>query len=208
MTSKCDGWPWKTLGHLFYAASSLCIISQSSVNSNLSYSPEMSTLDFEIWRMTLTIRHLSYTISNFVHHVISICESKLKLWPGNTQNKAKFVFTSMTFTFNLWPWPFAWASLLSMVITPDIFIMIWWWWKHSERCDGRTDKRTDCTIDRAAWSQLKTYKIKDNVFHHQFGQDKMDEHNQHPQGCRQWIMTGKSVNSYCGIETCILLPSG
>ena len=27
MTLKFDGWPWKTIGHLFYATSSLCIIS-------------------------------------------------------------------------------------------------------------------------------------------------------------------------------------
>ena len=53
-------WPWKTIGHLFYATSSLCIISKPSVNSNWSYSPENLTLGqnwrffvLEIWRMTL-----------------------------------------------------------------------------------------------------------------------------------------------------------
>ena len=53
-------WPWKTIGHLFYATSSLCIISKPSVNSNWSYSPANLTLGqswrffvLEIWRMTL-----------------------------------------------------------------------------------------------------------------------------------------------------------
>ena len=31
------------------------------------------------------------------------------------------------------------------------------WWEHSQKCvtDGRTDRQTDWTIHRAAWSQLK-----------------------------------------------------
>ena len=62
MTLKFDGWPWKTIGHLFthYA---LGIISKPLVNSNWSYNPEMLNSgqnrqffiprDFEIWQMTL-----------------------------------------------------------------------------------------------------------------------------------------------------------
>ena len=75
------------------------------------------------------------------------------------------VVTSVTLTFDLWPWPFAWTSLLSLVITPENFMMIGWW-EHSQkgvtdrqtdgRTDRRTDGRTDWTIHRAAWSQLKT----------------------------------------------------
>ena len=34
----------------------------------------------------------------------------------------------MTLTFDLWP--FAWTSLLSMVITPENFMMIWWHCTH------------------------------------------------------------------------------
>ena len=54
----------------------------------------------------------------------------------------------MTLTFDLWPWPFAWTSLLSLVITPENFMMIWWW-EHSQKgvtdrqTDGRTDGQTD-----------------------------------------------------------------
>ena len=54
---------------------------------------------------------------------------------------------------DLWPWPFAWTLLLSLVITPENFIMIRWW-EHSQK--GVTDGRTDWTIHRSAWSQLKT----------------------------------------------------
>ena len=64
---------------------------------------------------------------------------------------------------DLWPWPFAWTSLLSLVITPENFMMIRWW-EHSQKgvTDGQTDRRTDRqtenTICRAAWSQLKIKK--------------------------------------------------
>ena len=36
------------------------------------------------------------------------------------------------------------------------------WWEHSEKGgrDGRRDGQTDNTICRAAWSQLKTYRLK------------------------------------------------
>ena len=55
---------------------------------------------------------------------------------------------------DLWHWPFAWTSLLAMVITPENFMMIWWW-KHSEK--GLTDRWTDWTNHRAAWLQLKIH---------------------------------------------------
>ena len=56
--------------------------------------------------------------------------------------------TSVTLTFDLWPWPFAWTSLLSLVITPENFMMIGWW-EHSQKgvTDGRTDRRTDGRTD-------------------------------------------------------------
>ena len=44
------------------------------------------------------------------------------------------VMTSVTLTFDLWPWPFTWTSHLSMVIIPE----------------------TDSSVLRAAWSQLKS----------------------------------------------------
>ena len=63
------------------------------------------------------------------------------------------VVTSVTLTFDLWPWPFALTLLWSLVITPENFMMIRWW-EHSQK--GVTDGQTENTICRAAWSQLKT----------------------------------------------------
>ena len=91
MTLKLDGWPRKTIGHLF-----ICIISQLSVNSNWSYSPETPRSgqnrqlfvprDLKIWQMALkTIGHLLYANSSYVHHFVTICEFKLELQPGYDQ---------------------------------------------------------------------------------------------------------------------------
>ena len=70
------------------------------------------------------------------------------------RKRLSWIVTSVTLTFDLWPWPFAWTSLLSLVINPENFMMIRWW-EHSKKV-WRTDGRTDWTIHRAAWSQLKT----------------------------------------------------
>ena len=45
---------------------------------------------------------------------------------------------------DLWPWPFAWILLLSIVITPENLMMIQWE-EHCEKgmTDGRTEGRTD-----------------------------------------------------------------
>ena len=79
---------------------------------------------------------------------------------------AKSGLTSVTLTFDLWPWPFARTSLLSLVITPENFRMIRWWeGTKSKRCDGQTDRQADITIHRAAWSQLKTHQFQDYNYH-------------------------------------------
>ena len=50
--------------------------------------------------------------------------------------------TSLTLTFDLWPWPFAWISHLSLVITHENFMMIRWW-EHNEKgvTDGQMDRK-------------------------------------------------------------------
>ena len=76
----------------------LCIISDPSVNSNWSYSPEtpnlgqiwrfffsLVTLEFDIWPWK-TIGHLFYATSSFVHHFEAIGEFKLELQSGNAQS--------------------------------------------------------------------------------------------------------------------------
>ena len=147
------------------------------MNSNWSYSPETPNLgqirrflepcNLEIWRMTLKINRAPLLsnikpYASFHHH--------MSIQAGVTVRKRlSWVVTSVTLTFDLWPWPFAWTLLWSLVITPDNFMMIRWW-EHSQkgvtdrqtdrRTDGQTDRQTDGqtenTICRAAWSQLKT----------------------------------------------------
>ena len=138
------------------------------MNSNWSYSPETPNLgqirrflepcDLEIWRMTLKnnrapLLSIINLHASFHYH--------MWIQTGVTVRKRlSLVVTSVTLTFDLWPWSFAWTSLLSLVITPENFMMIGWW-EHSQkgvtdrRTDGQTDGRTDWTIHRAAWSQLK-----------------------------------------------------
>ena len=74
------------------------------------------------------------------------------------------VLTFVTLTFDLWPWLFACTSLLPLVITPENIVMIWWW-EHSEKgvTDGQTDRQTDWTIHRSAWSQLKIIVKQDYI---------------------------------------------
>ena len=134
------------------------------MNSNWSYSPETPNLgqirqfvepcDLEIWRMTLT-NNRAPLLSNiklyasFHHH--------MWIQTGVTVRKRlSWVVTSVTLTFDLWPWPFAWTLRWSLVITPENFLMIRWW-EHSQKgvTDRRTDRQTENTICRAAWSQLK-----------------------------------------------------
>ena len=114
--------------------------------------------DLEIWRMTLKNNRAPL-----------LCCFQLCAWfhchmwiqtGVRVRKRLSWVLTSVTLTFDLWPWPFAWTSLLTMVITPENFMMIRWW-EHGEKgvTDGQTDRQTDRqtenTICRAAWSQLK-----------------------------------------------------
>ena len=144
----------------------LCIISLPLVNWNWSYSPETLNLsrirrffelcDLEIWRMTLKN-----------NRVPLLCCFQLCAWfhchmwiqtGVRVRKRLSWVLTFVTLTFDLWS--FAWTLLLTMVITPENFMMIRWW-EHGEKgvTDGQTyrltDGRTDWTSHIAVWSQLK-----------------------------------------------------
>ena len=58
-------------------------------------------------------------------------------WSYSPETKI-WVVTSVTLTFDLWPWHFVWTLPWSNVITPENFMMIRWW-EHSqqERLKGR-----------------------------------------------------------------------
>ena len=149
------------------------------MNSNWSYSPETPNLgqirqflepcDLEIWRMTLK-NDRAPLLSNiklyasFHHHMwIQTGVTVRKRW--------SWVVTSVTLNFDLWPWPFAWTLLWSLVITPENFMMIRWW-EHSQKgvTDRQMDGRTENTICRAAWSQLKIigllFYVTSSFVHH------------------------------------------
>ena len=94
--------------------------------------------------------HFPLVTSSFVHHFSTICEFKLEL--------QSWVLISVTLTFDLWPWPVAWTSCLSMLTTPENFRMMRWE-EHCQKGDRRTDRqtngRTEISVLRAAWSQLE-----------------------------------------------------
>ena len=143
------------------------------MNSNWSYSPETPNLgqirrflepcDLEIWWMTLKNNRAPllccFPLCAWFH-----CHMWIQTGV-RVRKRLSWVLTSVTLTFDLWPWPFAWTSLLTMVITPENLMMIRWW-EHGEKgvtdrrtdgqTDGQTDGRTDWTSHIAAWSQLKT----------------------------------------------------
>ena len=48
------------------------------------------------------------------------------------RKRLSWVLTSVTLTFDLWPWHFSWTSLQSLVITPENFVMKRWW-EHSQK---------------------------------------------------------------------------
>ena len=90
------------------------------------------TLKFDRWPWK-TIGHLSYATSK----MCASFHSHQWIQTGVTVQKlSSRVLTSGTLTSDLWPWPFAWTSLLSLVITSENFMMIRW----QEHCEkGVTD---------------------------------------------------------------------
>ena len=112
------------------------------------------TFKFDGWSQQ-TIRHLFYSTSSFRQHFVTICKFKLELWSGNAQIAAKFALTCVTLSFDIWPWPFTWTLHLSMVITPENFIMIPWE-EHSE--EGVTDRRLAGQKEVFPWGRKVLYK--------------------------------------------------
>ena len=104
--------------------------------------------DLEIWWMTLKnnraplLSTIKLYISYHHHHMYTWIQTGVIV-----RKRLSWVLTSVTLTFDLWPWPFAWTSLLSMLITPENFMIRWW--EHSVKgvTDGQTDGQTDRQTD-------------------------------------------------------------
>ena len=143
VTLKFDGWPWKSIGHLSYAASNFTYhfiaigkfkLELQSGNAQLG---SKLTIFLAVWPWKLKNNRAPLP-SN-----IKLCASFHRhMWiqTGVTVRKQPSgVMPSVTLTFDLWP--FAWTSHLSLVIN---FRMIRWG-EHSEK--GVTDRQTDRQTD-------------------------------------------------------------
>ena len=114
---KSDGWPWKTIVHLFYATLSFVHQIKAIGENKLTLQSEDAqfesksaifwsrvTLQFDVWPWK-TIGHILYVASSFVHHFIAISEFWLELQSGNAQFGSKSMFLShVTLKFDRWPW--------------------------------------------------------------------------------------------------------
>ena len=110
VTLKFDVWHWKTIGYLFYVASSfmhdLIAISEFKLklqSGNAQFGSKSAiflsrvTLKFGVWPWT--IGHLFYVASSFMLDFIAISEFKLKLQSGNAQFGSKSAILCP-----VWPW--------------------------------------------------------------------------------------------------------
>ena len=132
VTLKFDRWPRKTIGHLFYAISSfvhhlidICEFKIELQSGNAKFGSKSAfhvPCDLEIWRMTLK-KNRAPLLCYF-----KLCASfHSHPWiqtDVTVRKRLSYVLTSVTLTFDLWPWPFEWISLLSLVITPGNFMVI------------------------------------------------------------------------------------
>ena len=117
VTLKFDGWPSKTIGHLFYATSSFVqhFIAIGEFKLELQSGNDQSGLNSTIfsavwpWSLTDDLKNnRAPLLSNiklyvpFHHH--------MWIQTGVTVRKRlSWVLTSVTLTFDLWPSPFAWT---------------------------------------------------------------------------------------------------
>ena len=119
VTLKFDGWPWKTIGHLFYTTSSFAhhftsigVVKLELQSGNDQFGSKFviflscMTLKFDEWPWK-TIGHLFYTTLSFVHNFKAIGEFKLELQSGNAQFVSKsaiFRPVRVILNFDRWPW--------------------------------------------------------------------------------------------------------
>ena len=146
MTLKFDGKPKKTIRHFFCTTSDFVhhfnTIGEFKLeleSGNTQFGSKMVIFiqcDLEPRHMTLkTIGHLFY--ASFHCHMW--IQTGVKVW-----KRLKRILTSASLTFDLWSWPFAWTSLLSMVTTVENFMIIWWRdYSENGLTDGRSDGRTE-----------------------------------------------------------------
>ena len=157
------GWPWKNNRAPLLCCCKFC----ASFHSHQWIQTWFTVRNCPLWvkiHNILAVWSWNWTLKNNKAPLLSntkLCASShhhMWIQTGVTvQKRLKRPLISVTSTFDLWPWPFVWTSLLSLV-TSENFGMIRWW-EHSEKAvtDRRTDRRMDWTIHRADCSELKNY---------------------------------------------------
>ena len=116
VTLKLHGWPWKTIGHIFYATSRLehhciaiCEFKLGIQSEKYQFWVKINFF-FALWPWNLMnnleIGHLFYAMSIFMYHFIAICDIKLEIQSGNDQFglKSTIFFSHVTLKFDRWPW--------------------------------------------------------------------------------------------------------
>ena len=118
VTLKFDRWPWKTIGHLSQYTSSfvhhLIAIGEFKLElqcENAQFGPKSAIFvpcDLQIWRMTL--KNIRASLLCYFKRCASF-RSHMWIQTGVTVRKGlNWVLTSVTLTFDLWPWPLTWTS--------------------------------------------------------------------------------------------------
>ena len=137
---------------LFYCKRCAAFRSHWLIQTGVTVRKRPIWVKFDYFKSRVTLLSIIKLYASFHHHIW--------IQTGVTVRKRlSWVVTSVTLTFEPWPWPFAWTLPWSLVITPENFMIRWR--EHSQkgvtdgRTDGRTYRRTENTIQRAAWSQLK-----------------------------------------------------
>ena len=144
-TLKFDRWHWKTIGHPFYATSSIVhhfiaicefkLELQSGTSNLVKNRRFLVPCDLEIWRMTLKNdrasllfhckRCASFLIHGRIQTGVSLETPKLRqnsFWP-------------------LWPWPF--VNCDNSWKFPNDTMTETWWKGCDRQTDGQTDGRTE-----------------------------------------------------------------
>ena len=169
----CHVWPWNLTDDLIkqqgtspVLLQAFCIISEPSVISSWSYSPETPNLgqnrrffapcDLEIWQITLK-NNRAPLLSCFKLCAWFHCHIRIQTWV-TVRKRLSWVLTSVTLTFDLWPWTF--CMDITFVNGNDFWkfrddTMTGTWWK---RCNRLTDRQTDGRLWRI-WSQLPWSKL-------------------------------------------------
>ena len=149
-----DRWPRKTIEHLFYATSSCAhhfiaitefILELQSVNAQFG---SKSTILLAMWHWNLTDyleNNRASLLSNIKLHASFHNHMWIQIWV-RVQKWLSWVLTSVTVTFQIWPWTFAWTLRLPMVILSKGVT-------DDGRKDGRTVRRTDIQTDGKNWSE-------------------------------------------------------